>query len=85
MKGGWQHKQKRRGRKIESDVFSGADLRAISATNAPPRFAKSAVEEDTRSASKCATPADMEDGPPAEAVLAMVGEPGNDAIETTAF
>ena len=34
--------------------------------------------------SKCASPADM-DGSPAEAVLAMVGDPGDDAVETTAF
>ena len=41
--------------------------------------------------SKCASPADMDESPadmdesPAEAVLAMVGDPGDDAVETTSF
>ena len=34
--------------------------------------------------SKCASPADMDESP-AEGVLAMVGDPGDDAVETTSF
>ena len=34
--------------------------------------------------SKCASPADMDESP-AEAVLAMVEDPGDDAVETTSF
>ena len=34
--------------------------------------------------SKCASPADMDESP-AEAVLAMVGDPRDDAVETTSF
>ena len=33
---------------------------------------------------KCASPADI-DEPPAEAILAMVGDPGDDAVKTKAF
>ena len=34
--------------------------------------------------SKCASPADMDESP-AEAVLAMVEDPGDNAVETTSF
>ena len=34
--------------------------------------------------SKCASPADMDESP-AEAVLAMVEDSGDDAVETTSF
>ena len=34
--------------------------------------------------SKCASPADMDESP-AEDVLAMVEDPGDDAVETTSF
>ena len=35
--------------------------------------------------SKCASSADMETRSPADAVLAMVGNPGGDAVEKTSF